>query len=102
MSEYVLGSHARLDLEEIWDYIADDSINAADRWIDKLFEGFETIARMPGIGHRRQDLTEYPVLFWTVGEYLIVYRDRPAQPVEIVAVAQGARDIPSFLRRRLH
>jgi 4-amino-4-deoxy-L-arabinose transferase-like glycosyltransferase len=29
---------------------------------------------MPGIGHRREDLTDYPVLFWTVGAYLIFYR----------------------------
>ena len=102
MSEYVLGSDARLDLEEIWDYIANDSIDAADRWIDKLFDGFEVIALMPGIGHRREDLTDYPVLFSTVGAYLIIYRARPGQPIEIVAVTQGSRNIPSFLRRRLH
>jgi len=28
---------------------------------------------MPGIGHRREDLTAYPVLFWTAGAYLIIY-----------------------------
>lgn len=35
-----------------------------------------------------------------VGAYLIAYR-AIRRPVEIVAVAQGARDIPSFLHRRL-
>ena len=29
---------------------------------------------MPGIGHRRDDLTDYPVLFWPVGTYLIICR----------------------------
>jgi toxin ParE1/3/4 len=24
------------DVAEIWDYIADDSLSAADRWIDRL------------------------------------------------------------------
>jgi len=62
----------------------------------------ERIADMPGIGHRREDLTPYPVLFWPVGAYLIIYRAEARRPVEIVAVTQGARDIPSFLRRRLH
>lgn len=57
MSEYLLGSDAVLDLEDIWDYIAADSADAADRWIAKLFDAFETIARMPGIGHKREDLT---------------------------------------------
>ena len=99
MKEYVLGTCAELDLDEIWEYIAHDNINAADRWIGKLFDAFEAIARNPGIGHKRQDLTDYSVLFWPVGAYLILYRAQSEQ-VEIVAVTQGARDIPSFLRRR--
>lgn len=101
MSAYVLGSDAVLDLEDIWDYIASDSIDAANCWIAKLLDAFEDIARMPGIGHRREDLTDYPVLFWPVGAYLIIYRARPGQRVEIVGVTQGSRDIPSFLRGRL-
>ena len=75
---------------------------AADRWIAKLFDAFERIGRMPGIGHRREDLTAYPVLFWTVGAYLIIYRADERRSVAIVAVTQGSRDIPSFLRRRLN
>ncbi|HLH17439.1 MAG TPA: type II toxin-antitoxin system RelE/ParE family toxin [Bryobacteraceae bacterium] len=100
MSGYVLSADAGLDLEDIWEYIAGDSIAQADRWIGRLFDAFESIARSPGIGHRRTDLTEWDVLFWPVGNYVIVYRvarDR----VEIVAVTQGARDIPAFLGRRL-
>jgi antitoxin ParD1/3/4/toxin ParE1/3/4 len=74
---------------------------AADRWIGKLFDAFEALARTLGIGHKREDLTGYPVLFWSVGSYLIVYRAEH-RPIEIVAVTQGSRDIPAFLRRRLH
>ena len=101
MSGYILAIDAVLDLEDIWDYIAADSPAAADRWIAKLFDAFERIGRSPGTGHQRQDLTAYPVRFWTVGAYLIIYRAE-RQPVEIVAVTQGSRDVPSFLRRRMH
>jgi len=52
------------------------------------------------MGHNRQDLTELPVLFWPVGSYLIIYRAEH-RPIEIVAVTQGSRDVPAFLRRRL-
>jgi len=101
VSEYVLAPDVVQDLENIWDFIAADSMAAADRWIRKLFDAFETIARMPKIGHSRKDLTAHPVLFWPVDAYLIIYRaDR--QPVEIVAVTQGSRDIPAFLRRKLY
>ncbi len=100
MSGYVLSADADLDLDEIWDYIAADNIDAADRWIDKLFDAFEALGKTPGIGHRREDLTRNPVLFWPVGAYLIVYRAE-RRPLEIVAVTQGARDIPAFLTRRV-
>ena len=74
MSDYILGPDADLDLDDIWEYIAADSVDAADRWIKKLFDAFDAIARNPGIGHKREDLTAYPVLFWPVGSYLIIYR----------------------------
>lgn len=100
MSGYVLSADADLDLDEIWEYIAADNVDAADRWIGKLFDACEALGQTPGIGHQREDLTSYPVLFWALGAYLVIYRaDR--RPVEIVAVTQGSRDIPTFLRRRM-
>ena len=59
----------------------------------------DAIGNAPGIGHKREDLTAYPVLFWSVGGYLVIYR-ATSRPIEIVAVTQGARDIPAFLHRR--
>jgi plasmid stabilization system protein ParE len=98
MSEYVLTPEADLDLDEIWEYIAQDDIEAADRWDGNLREAFEMLARNPRAGHSRKDLTDKPVLFWPVGAYLIIYRPL-GKHLQIVAVTQGARDIPSFLRR---
>ncbi len=100
MSSYVLSCDASLDLDDIWEYIAKDDLNAADRWIQRLFDAFEALGKIPGMGHKREDLTRYPVLFWPVGSYIVIYRaDR--YPIEIVAVTQGSRDIPAFLRRRV-
>ena len=100
MSGYILGSDAARDLDTIWDYIAKDNIDAADRWTAKLFEAFESLGQTPGMGHRREDLTRLPVLFWPVGAYVVIYRAERS-PVEIVAVTQGSRDIPSFLSSRM-
>lgn len=100
MSGYILSVEADFDLDEIWEYIAGDSIDAADRWTNKLFDAFEALGRTPGIGHKRKDLTAYSVLFWPVGDYLIIYRAERT-PIEIVAVTQGSRDIPAFLSRRI-
>jgi len=64
-----------------------------------FFEAFDKLGRTPGMGHKREDLTSYPLLFWPVGAYLIIYRAEQ-RPIEIVAVARGSRDIPALLRRR--
>ena len=100
MSSYVLGIDAALDLDEIWEYIAADSIDAADGWIAKLFDTFDILGRNPGIGHIREDLSAYPVLYWPVGSYLVIYRTQ-RMPIEVVAVTRGSRDIPAFLQSRL-
>jgi plasmid stabilization system protein ParE len=79
--------------------IAQDDVEAADRWDAKLRDAFGMLARNPHAGHPRKDLTDHPVLFWPVGKYLIVYRIQ-ADGALILAVTQGARDIPIYLRRR--
>jgi antitoxin ParD1/3/4/toxin ParE1/3/4 len=99
MSGYVLTPEADEDLSGIWEYIAQDDIEAADRWDAKLRDAFKLLAGNPGLGHARKDLTDFPILFWPVGDYLILYRVRNKR-LEVVAITQGARDIPSFLRER--
>jgi len=63
VSAYVLSAEAELDLDQIWEYIAADNFDAADRWIGKFLDAFEVLAGTPGAGHPRKDFTEYPVLF---------------------------------------
>jgi toxin ParE1/3/4 len=99
VAQYVLSEDADRDLDAIWEYIAADNVVAADRWISKLFDAFDAISNSPGIGHKREDLTAYPLRFWPVGAYLVIYRAKSG-PVEIVAVTQGSRDIPAFLHSR--
>jgi plasmid stabilization system protein ParE len=54
MSGYVLGRDAEQDLDDLWGYIAADSVNAADRLTARFFEAFEALARSPGMGHKRK------------------------------------------------
>lgn len=96
MKPFKLSPQAALDLRQIWAYIASDSVKAARRIRLQMFDACQKIAENPRIGHRREDLTDKPVLFWPAGLYLIVYN--PARkPVEIVRVVHGARDVPSLL-----
>jgi plasmid stabilization system protein ParE len=92
----ILSAEALSDLDEIWLYIASDSPKAADRVIDEIYETIYRLAEFPGMGHLREDLIDEPLRFWSVYQYLIIYR-ADAQPIEIVRVVSGYRDISQLL-----
>jgi plasmid stabilization system protein ParE len=48
MISYILAPEAVQDLHDLWDYIAAENVDAADRVIDALFATFERLAAMPG------------------------------------------------------
>jgi antitoxin ParD1/3/4/toxin ParE1/3/4 len=96
MSGFRLSPLAVADIEEIWEYIAAENLAAAGRVRLALLEAFRLLSRNPGIGHKREDLTDHDVKFWPVYSYLIVYCP-DKQPLEIVRVLHGARDIAPIL-----
>jgi plasmid stabilization system protein ParE len=99
VTDYEISPQAREDIWDIWSYIARDGEEAADQWILRLLETFDLLARNPRIGHTRKDLTADELLFWAVEMYLVLYRLK-GDAIEIAAVTQGSRDIPSYLRKR--
>jgi toxin ParE1/3/4 len=60
------------DIAEIWDYIADDSLDAADRWIDQLDEEFRLLAAQALMGRAREELAPGMRSF-PFGRYVIFY-----------------------------
>jgi len=44
------------DIAEIWDYIAEDNLDAADRWVDRLDEQFQLLATQPLMGRACDEL----------------------------------------------
>lgn len=70
----------------------------ANRIQGELVDAFETLADVPGKGHKRPDLTPRDVLFFSVYQYMIVYRR--AELLEVVAVLHGKRDVKRLLESR--
>lgn len=97
--QYQVSAEAQGDLFEIWQRIADDSPDLADRIEDEFYELFGSLARMPGQGHFRKDLTERPLRFFPLYSFLVVY-DPAAAPIRIVAVVRGKRDTKRLLKAR--
>ena len=98
MKRFRLSPEAADNIREIWEFIAKDNVSAAGRVRQEFYDAIRGIAKMPGKGHTREDLTDKPVRFWPVRSYLIVYRP-DTKPLEIVAIIHGARDMPSLLRK---
>jgi plasmid stabilization system protein ParE len=94
---YRLTERAEADVEAIADFIAADSIDAAMKVVLALEEAFGLLASRRNVGHRREDLTDRPLKFWSVYSYLVVY-DPASEPLTILTVLHGARDVAQILK----
>ena len=92
MNQYRVSAEARSDLGEIWLHIAQDSPNAADKYIRAIVSRFPTLASMPLMGRERPELSP-GLRSWVVGHHVIFYRLFDGG-VEIARVLDGVRDLP--------
>jgi plasmid stabilization system protein ParE len=88
---YDFHPQVRFDLDEIWDFIAEDSFDAADKVIADILASIDALVPVPGRGHKRPDLTSRPLRFILVYDYLIAYAPEE-KPLWIVAVLHGRRN----------
>jgi toxin ParE1/3/4 len=54
----VLQPRAKADLSDIWQFIAEDSDDQADAFIDLIDQKFQLLAQQSGLGRRREELAE--------------------------------------------
>ncbi len=99
-SLYDVAINAQNDLFEIWRRIAKGSVDLANRIDLEFHELFESLGRMPGMGHSRTDLTRHPVLFFPLYSFLVIYQPG-ASRIRILAVLRGRRDVKRILKERL-
>jgi toxin ParE1/3/4 len=82
---------AVVDILEIWDYIAEDSVAAADRWVDRLDEKLQLWATQPQMGRVRDELNP-GIRSLAFGHYVVFYEPLP-DGIDVVRVLHGSRDI---------
>jgi plasmid stabilization system protein ParE len=91
MTGYSFHPEALFDLDEIWEFISADSLEAADRMIAEILGSIETLVASPHRGLKRPHLTSQPLRFILVREYLIAYAPEE-KPLWVVAVIHGRRN----------
>ena len=94
MARFTRTARAEEDLIDIWTYIAQDNLGAADRLLDRLDSVCGLLADNPRMGPARPDLAQ-GMRYFPAGNYLVLYREAPGG-VEIVRVVHGARDLPGL------
>jgi toxin ParE1/3/4 len=82
---------AEVDLFAIWNFIAADSVRAADTLIDRIDATFDMLADNPFAGRARGDLHKNLRSF-PVGNYVIFYVPI-SDGIEVVRVMHGRQDI---------
>jgi len=90
MTGYDFHPDALSDLDEIWEFVAADSLEAADRVIAEILQAIGAVVPFANSSQRRPDLTSRPLRFLLVREYLIAYAPEE-DPLWVVAVIHGRR-----------
>ncbi len=91
MTGYDFHPEARFDLDEIWEYVGADNLDAADRMMAEILSTIRALVQFPHQGHRRPDLTSRPLRFVLVRDHLIAYAP-DEKPLWVVAVMHGRRN----------
>jgi len=100
MRRYLLSPEAAQDIARIWRHLCKEAgQDVAQRVETTIRDQIAFLARNPGAGHTRKDLTKEDVKFFAVFSYLIVYRP-VMKPLQVVAILHGGRDVEQVLKGR--
>ena len=89
MARYAIAPQALADLDDIWEAIARDDVEAAGQVLSSLRQRFPRLADFPGLG--RASSYGQALRRFAVPPYIIFYR--PAEDgIEVVRVLHGARN----------
>lgn len=91
MSQIRFTTPAKLDLGQIFHYLAQDNVEAAIKHRQRLEKRWSALIDQPRMGTKRDDI-EPNLRSVTEGNYVIFYRI-VADGIEIVRVLHSARDI---------
>ena len=97
MTRIIISDQAEADLIDLWLYIAEDSIDAADRFVSQIHEKCRLLGEAPEMGRERAEIRK-GIRSFPVGNYLIFYRIGD-KSIEVARVISGLRDILSLFRR---
>lgn len=86
---------AENDLLEAWLYVAEESIGAADRLLDRIDAEARTLLQQPKMGRARDELAA-GLRSWPTSTPYILFYFADADGITIARVLHHARDVPAI------
>jgi plasmid stabilization system protein ParE len=103
MNRIVWATPALRDQEDILDYLVQDSLAAATRFLDQVDTAVSRLASLPHLGRVVPELERHLVLRYrevVLSPWRLIYRVEPDR-VYVLAVIDGRRNVEDILLRRL-
>lgn len=101
MTQFLLSPDAEDDLDTIKQYLVQQGGNALARHV--LMEirlAIRFLSENPEAGHKRTDLTDEPVKFWSVFSYMIVY-DPTMRPLGVARILHSSQNLEKLIQRHV-
>lgn len=95
MSKVRRSASAENDLLEAWLYIADDSVDSADRLLDQIETEMGRLLMQPEMGRRREELAA-GLRSWPTSTPYILFYFAESDGITIARVLHHARDVPAI------
>lgn len=84
-------------LQDIFDYIAQDSPNAAAKVVSGIYDKVQLLKDFPELGYKYKSEREGDIRILLYGHYRIAYLIKGKKNVVILGVFHGALDIDRYL-----
>ena len=88
---------AEQDLLDIWEFIAEDSLDRADEFLDRLEGKLQTLALNSGMGRRREELLT-GLRSFPSDNYIVFYREIEGG-IDVIRILHGSRDFEAIFRQ---
>lgn len=97
MAEIRWTEEAQRWLRDIFEYIAADHPDAAQKVVADIYEKAQLLRRFPEIGYKYRTEPEGEVRILLYGHYRIAYLVKEDRNIDVLGVFHGALDIDKYL-----
>jgi toxin ParE1/3/4 len=99
MRELLLSPEAAHDLEQTWAFIAQNNLDAADRWLTQIDETLQLLCKTPGLGKVRDEFSISLRSFYKANHVIFYFLSE--ETLFVVRILHYSRDALTTIESQL-